>query len=307
MSMSITQREADPAGYRRLLDMIGQANRDGLPMKGQVMGRGIGLILGLELTDHPFTGYPSYQEVARLPFDEKIRRLSDPQLRARILAEQDRDPAHAKRVATWDRLFEIGDNPDYEPPVADSIGARARAKGMAPAAYAYDVMMSRGGRGLLYRPLLNFAGGNLNDVYDMLADPNGIPGLSDGGAHCGTTCDSSITTFDLAYWTRDRPAQRGPRLPLAKMVHDHTARAAAAMGFRDRGIIRPGMKGDVNVIDYDRLRLYPVQVVYDMPGGGRRLIQRATGYVATLVSGVPIVRNDQHTGARPGRLVRSHA
>ena len=163
--------------------------------------------------------------------------------------------------------------------------------------------MKNGGHGLLYRPVLNYAAGNLDAVHEMLTDPNGVPGLSDGGAHCGMTCDSSITTFNLAYWTRDR--KLGPRLSLAKVVKGHTADTAAVMGFRDRGLIAPGMKGDVNVIDYDRLRLYPVEVVYDMPAGGRRLVQRATGYKATLVAGVPIVRDDQHTGARPGRLLRS--
>lgn len=307
MSMSITQREADPDGWKRLLGMIGEAARDGLPIRGQVMGRGIGLVLGWELTDHPFTGHPAYREIAGLPFDERLRRLSDPGMRARLLSEQDRDPAHARRVATWERLFEIGDDPDYEPPVEASIGARAARLGIAPAALAYDTMMGRGGRGLLYRPLLNYAHGNLQSVYEMLTDPNAIPGLSDGGAHCGTTCDSSITTFDLAYWTRDRAPERGPRLPLPKVIHDHTARAAAAIGLHDRGIVAPGMRGDLNVIDYDRLRLYPVRVVHDMPGGGRRLVQPARGYVATLVAGVPIVRDDEHTGARPGRLVRGRA
>ena len=303
LSLNITQREIDPDGWKRLMAMIGEANNQGISIKGQIMGRPIGLVLGFELTQNPFMAYPSFEPLAKLPFADKVRRLADPAVRRSILAEQANDPELGGRVAAFDRLFEVDDNPDYEPPTESSIAARARHSGIGAAAYAYDVLMKNGGHGLLYRPVLNYAAGNLDAVHEMLTDPNGVPGLSDGGAHCGMTCDSSITTFNLAYWTRDR--KLGPRLSLAKVVKGHTADTAAVMGFRDRGLIAPGMKGDVNVIDYDRLRLYPVEVVYDMPAGGRRLVQRATGYKATLVSGVPIVRDDQHTGARPGRLVRA--
>ena len=305
LSLNITQREADPDGWKRLMNMIGEANAARENIKGQVMGRGIGLVLGWELTDNPFTGYPSYAPLHHLPLAEKVRQLADPEVRRRILSEQDKDPLHGKRVAMHERLFEVAENPDYEPPVEDSIGWRAHKLGIAPAELAYDVMMKNGGRGLLHRPLLNYAAGNLDAVYEMLTDPHGVPGLSDGGAHCGMTCDSSITTFNLAYWTRDRSPERGPRLPLAQMVQCLTQRPAQFLGFRDRGVIAPGMKGDVNVIDYDSLRLYPVEVVYDYPAAGRRLIQRASGYKATLVSGELIVRDDCHTGARPGRLLRS--
>lgn len=303
LSMNITQREADPPGWKRLMNMIGQANRDGLSIKGQVMGRPIGLVLGFELTENPFSGYPGYRSVAHLPFAQKIQALNDPQLRARILSEQDVDAAHGARVAHFDKLFELGAKPDYEPPHADSIGARAARLGCSPQQLAYDTLLADGGRGMLYRPLLNYAGGNLDDVHDMLTDPNAVPGIGDGGAHCGMTCDSSITTFNLAYWTRDR--QLGPRLPLEKMVKGHTLDSAALMGFADRGLIATGKKADINVIDYNRLQVLPVELVYDMPAGGRRLIQKAQGYVATLVSGVPIVRHDEPTGARPGRLLRA--
>ena len=303
LSLNITQREIDPDGWKRLMAMIGEANNQGISIKGQIMGRPIGLVLGFELTQNPFMAYPSFEALAKLPFAEKVRRLADPAVRRSILAEQASDPELGGRVAAFDRLFEVNDNPDYEPPAESSIAARARHSGVGAAAYAYDVLMKNDGHGLLYRPVLNYAAGNLDAVHEMLTDANGVPGLSDGGAHCGMTCDSSITTFNLAYWTRDR--KLGPRLSLAKVVKGHTADTAAVMGFRDRGLIAPGMKGDVNVIDYDRLRLYPVEVVYDMPADGRRLVQRATGYKATLVSGVPIVRDDQHTGARPGRLVRA--
>ena len=303
LSLNITQREIDPDGWKRLMAMIGEANNQGISIKGQIMGRPIGLVLGFELTQNPFMAYPSFDVLAKLPFADKVRRLAHPEVRRAILAEQAADPAMGGRVGAFDQLFEVDDNPDYEPLPESSVAAQARRRGINPAEHAYDVLMKNGGHGLLYRPVLNYAAGNLDAVHEMLTDPNGVPGLSDGGAHCGMTCDSSITTFNLAYWTRDRT--RGPRLPLAKVVKGHTADTAAVMGFKDRGVIAPGMKGDVNVIDYDKLRLYPVEVVYDMPAGGRRLVQRATGYKATLVAGVPIVRDDQHTGARPGRLLRS--
>jgi N-acyl-D-aspartate/D-glutamate deacylase len=305
LSLNITQREADPPGWKRLMNMIGDANNAGVPIKGQIMGRPIGLVLGFELTDHPFTGYPSYQPLANLPFAEKIRALSDPAVRARILSEKDPNAAHGTRVALYEKVFEIGDPPDYEPTIEQSVAARAKREGKDPEEVAYDIMLKNGGHGLLYRPLLNYAHGNLNDVHDMLTDPNGVPGLSDGGAHCGMTCDVSITTFNLAYWTRDR--KLGPKLKLKDVIKGHTSASAKLMGIKDRGILAPGMKADINVIDYDRLRIFPVEVLYDMPAGGRRLVQRAEGYVATYVSGVPILRDDTPTGARPGRVLRSAA
>lgn len=305
MSMSITQREADPEGWRRLMDLIAEGNRDGLQIRGQVLGRGIGLVLGWDLSDHPFTGCPSYQLIRHLPVEQRLRQLADPALRARLVSESDIDPLHARRVARWDRLFQIDDEPDYEPAFEASLAARAARAGLTPAEIAYDLMMARSGAGLLYRPLLNYAHGNLDAVHQMLTDPFSVPGLSDGGAHCATTCDSGITTFNLAYWTRDRPAGRGPRIALAKMVHDLTARSAATIGLHDRGIVAPGFKADLNVIDYDKLQLRPVRLVRDMPAGGRRLVQPARGYVATLVNGVAVVLDDAPTGARPGRLVRA--
>jgi N-acyl-D-aspartate/D-glutamate deacylase len=302
LSMNITQRETDPEGWRRMMRMIGEANNAGHLMRGQIMGRPIGLVLGFELTDNPFSGHPSYKAIAHLPFEERVRRLADPALRAKIISEQDVNPLHGKRVAHYERLYETGENADYEPLPDQSIAGRAKRERCSPAELAYDIMMKQGGRGMLYRALLNYAHGSLNDVYDMLSDPYGVPGIGDGGAHCGTTCDSSITTFNLAYWTRDR--KLGPRLSLEKMVKGHTRDAAALIGLEDRGVVAPGKKADINVIDYDRLGIDPVRVVYDMPGGGRRLVQGAHGYVATLVSGIPTVRHDKLTGERPGRLLR---
>ena len=305
LSMNVNQREADPAGVMRFLDLIAEANRDGLDIKGQVMGRPIGLVLGFELTQNPFRNLPSYKPLAGLPFAERYKALCDPALRARLLAEEDPDAYLASRIQRRDKLFPVEDNPDYEPRFEDSVAARAERAGTTPQAWAYDFMLGKGGRNMLYRPLLNFAHNNLDDVHAMLTHPNTVPGIGDGGAHCGMTCDSSITTFNIAYWTRDR--KRGPRPPLEKIIKGHTLDSARHMGLSDRGRIAPGLKADLNVIDYERLRIFPLDVTYDLPGGARRLIQRAEGYVATLVSGVPILRDDQPTGARPGRLLRSGA
>ena len=303
LSMNVNQREIDPEGVDRLMKMIGEANRDGLQIKAQVMGRPIGLVLGFELTQNPFCGHPSFQPLAKLPFVERIRALGNPELRQKILAEHDSDAIRVSRIARYDKLFPVDERPDYEPRFEHSVTARARSSGVTPAEWAYDFLLKDGGKHMLYRPLLNFAGGNLDGVYDMMTDPNSVPGIGDGGAHCGMTCDSSITTFNLSYWTRDRTL--GPRLSIEKIVKGHSADSAALLGFSDRGRIAPGLKADINVIDYDRLRILPLEIIYDMPGGARRLVQKAEGYVATLVSGIPILRHDQPTGERPGRLLRS--
>jgi N-acyl-D-aspartate/D-glutamate deacylase len=305
LSMNVNQREADPAGVMRLLDMIAEANRDGLAIKAQVMGRPIGLVLGFELTQNPFCNMPSYRPLASMSHDERVRALHDPQLRARLTTETDPDAYLASRIGRWDKLFPVEEQPDYEPRYEDSVAARAAREGVSPQQWAYDYLLGRGGRNMLYRPLLNFAHCTLDDVHTMLTHPDAIPGIGDGGAHCGMTCDSSISTFNLAYWTRDRTL--GPRLPLEKVVKAHTLDSARHMGLGDRGRIATGLKADINVIDYDRLRIFPLDVTYDLPGGARRLIQRAQGYAATLVSGVPTLRDDQPTGARSGRLVRSGA
>ena len=305
LSMNVNQREADPDGVMRLLDMIGAANQDGLPIRAQVMGRPIGLVLGFELTQNPFCNRPSYQPLSGLPFAERVAALRDPALRQRLVTEHDPDAWLASRIERWDKLFPVDAHPDYEPRPEDSVAARAQRAGQTPDEWAYDFMLGNDGRNMLYRPLLNFAHYNLDDVHRMLTHPNAVPGIGDGGAHCGMTCDSSITTFNIAYWTRDR--KLGPRLPLEKVIRGHTLDSASHMGLTDRGRIAPGLKADINVIDYERLRIFPLDVTYDLPGGARRLIQRAAGYVTTLVSGVPILRDDQPTGARPGRLLRSGA
>jgi N-acyl-D-aspartate/D-glutamate deacylase len=207
-----------------------------------------------------------------------------------------------RRVTKWDRIFPLGDPPDYEPPAETSVAARAAREGRNPAEVAYDMLLEKGGKAILYRPLSNYTYGTLDTVRDMMCHPNALIGLGDGGAHVGILSDASAITYMLTHWARDRT--RGPKLPLAWAIKRLTSDNARAIGLNDRGVIRRGAKADINVIDFDRLRLHAPEVVYDLPSGGRRLIQKVDGYEATIVSGEVVNREGKATGKLPGRLVR---
>jgi N-acyl-D-aspartate/D-glutamate deacylase len=301
LSISIGQSDASPEAWRAMLGAIAEANRAGLAIKAQVAARAIGLLLGLEATLHPFASHPSFREIAALPLAEKVARLRDPALRRRLLAEQPA-PVLAGLVWQFERLFALGDPPDYEPPREKSVAAEAARLGIAPAERVLDLLLERDGRALLYRPFLNYSHFNLDAVREMLLDPNTVPGLGDAGAHCGMICDGSFPTYLLAHWGRSRT--RGERIPIERLVKGQTADTAALVGLHDRGRIAPGQKADLNLIDLERLALRPPEVVSDLPAGGKRLLQRATGYVATVQSGLVTFENGESTGALPGRLVR---
>jgi N-acyl-D-aspartate/D-glutamate deacylase len=302
LSITILQRDNKPEEWRRLMARVAEAQRAGLPMMGQVLTRPTGIMLGFEISQNPFVGRPSWSEVEPLPFPERMKRLVEPQFRARLIAETVQDETLSRRVTKWDRIFPLGDPPDYEPPAETSIAATAAQQGRKPAEVAYDLLLENGGKSILYRPLSNYTYGTLDTVHDMMCHPNTLIGLGDGGAHVGILCDASAITYMLTHWTRDR--RRGPRVPLPWAIKRLTRDNARAIGLNDRGILRCGAKADINVIDYDRLRLHSPEVVYDLPAGGRRLIQRIDGYVATLVSGKIVMRDGQPTGVLPGRLVR---
>ncbi|TXL72355.1 amidohydrolase family protein [Vineibacter terrae] len=305
MSISLAQADRAPGKWRRALDLIRRAVDDGLEIRAQVCGRAVGLLYGIELSMNPFCTHPSWAAIADLPLAGKVAALRDPQMRRRLLDEEPGDPALRDRLFNFEKLFPLRDPPDYEPAPDASIAALAARAGRRPADLAYDLLLERDGRAILYRPLLNYATGALDECREMLQHRDTIIGLGDGGAHCGIICDASLPTFMLTHWTRDR--RRGPRLSLPDVVRAQSRDTALAVGLTDRGLIAPGYKADINVIDHDRLRLHAPEIVYDLPSGGRRLIQRSEGYRATIVSGTITTRDDQPTGALPGRLVRGGA
>jgi N-acyl-D-aspartate/D-glutamate deacylase len=307
LSFSLLEGALGPLSYRwaEILDWVAAANGEGLPMKGQVLGRAIGLVFGHELTLNPFYSVESYRALSHLPFDERIAQLRRPEVRARVLGEPiDSNPSNVlgRMVRDFAGMFLLGDPPDYEPASETSIAAEARRRGVSPESLAYDLLLERDGRNLLYYAIANYAHGSLDSCLAMMQHPGSVLGLGDGGAHCGTICDGSAPTFMLTHWARDR--RRGERLTLPWIVSALSRNTARAVGLLDRGLIASGFKADLNVIDIDRLRLHPPEVTYDLPTGGRRLVQRAEGYAATIVSGAIVYRDGKPTGALPGRLVR---
>jgi N-acyl-D-aspartate/D-glutamate deacylase len=303
ISFSITQNDKAPQRWRQTLDSINEASGRGLSITAQIAARPVGLLLGLELSRNPFQTHPSYRAIAGLPLGERLMRLRQPEVRAAILSEtatSTDDPLFFR--PNYDKMYLLGDPPDYEQPPENALGAQARRQGRQPEALAYEAMLTDEGRGMLYVPFLNYADGNLDATREMLRDPCSVPGLSDGGAHCGIICDASFPTYLLTHWTRDRT--RGEKLTIPFVVAAQSRKTALSVGLHDRGVIAPGYKADLNVIDYDRLHLHPPKVHYDLPVGGRRLLQQVDGYEATIVSGTVTQLHGSATEARPGRLVR---
>ena len=304
LSFSLLQSPRHPEQFRYLLDRLSEANDAGLSMKAQVATRPVGVLFGLELTANPFSSHPSYRAIRDLPLAERVARLRDPEFRARLLAEEPHNPRAVGLTPgrAWDRIYPIHDVPDYEPTPDHALATLAAARGVSPYELALDHMLTNDGRGMLYLPLLNYPWNTLDPTYEMLNHPHCVPGLSDGGAHVGMICDGSFPTTNIVHWTRDRT--RGAKLPLERMVKAQCRDTAEIVGLFDRGLIAPGYRADLNVIDYDRLKLKAPQVVYDLPSGGRRLVQRAEGYTATVVAGQTTYRDGTPTGALPGQLLR---
>jgi N-acyl-D-aspartate/D-glutamate deacylase len=303
ISFSVTQNDRAPQRWRQTMDEINAAAARGLSITAQIAARPVGLLLGLELSRNPFQTHPGYKAIAHLPLKERLARLRQPEVRAAILKEgatATDDPLFFR--PNYDKMYLLGDPPDYEQPPENALGPQAARLGKRPEELAYDAMLSNEGRGMLYVPFLNYADGNLDATREMLCDPRSVPGLSDGGAHCGIICDASFPTYLLTHWTRDR--SRGEKLSIPFVVAAQSRKTALSVGLADRGLIAPGHKADINVIDYDRLHLHPPKVHYDLPVGGRRLLQQVDGYDATIVSGVVTQRDGAPTGARPGKLVR---
>lgn len=290
--------------YRVSLDALRKAAEDGLEMRAQVAPRPVGMFYGLDLSFHPFAYHPSYKAIKDLPLAERVARMKDPAFRAQLLSEQaeDTNPVNLKTVKAFQFSFPWNDRPDYEPDLTQTIGKRARAAGLSVEEYAYDLLLANEGQAVFYQPAANYREGNLDAVHEMLQHPNTVVGLADGGAHYGMICDASFPTYFLTRWARDAaPAQR---IPLPRAIAELTSAPAKLAGLEDRGRLAVGCKADINLIDFDRLTLHVPTVRHDLPAGGRRMHQGATGYVATIVSGTVTYREGKPTGALPGRLVR---
>jgi N-acyl-D-amino-acid deacylase len=294
---------ADPA-RSHLFSRVRDANAAGRHIRVQALGRATGAVLGHQLTLHPFCTSPTYRSLAKLPLAEKIAQLHRPEIRAAILSEPlvpDPRNALSNFVQQFDRIFPLADDPDYEPSLADSIAGRAAAMGVPPAELAYDLLLEQGGKRQLYITISNYAEGNLDGMGEILLHPDTVMGLGDGGAHYGAICDASYSTHLLTHWVRDRA--RG-RVKLPHAIRMMTRDTAELVGLKDRGVLAPGYRADINVIDLEHLRLHAPEVIFDLPAGGRRLTQRAEGYRVTMLAGEVVSREGVATGALPGRLVR---
>ncbi len=300
VSFAMLQVDAAPDLWRELLELSAQAATEGARIYPQVAGRPFGMLLGHQTDLHPFGHCPSYAGLLSRPFAERIAELRKPEVRERILAEAKAEPAMF--LTQLRRVFPMGDPPSYEPAYEDSIEAIARARGADPQAFLYDRMLERDGRELFLVPVLNYSGLTADPIREMMHHPNAVLGLGDGGAHCGVICDASIQTFMLTHWVRDRT--RGERIPVEFAIRRMTSDTAKLYSLGDRGLLAPGMRADVNIIDLDGIRLESPEMVYDLPAGGKRFMQRARGYRATIVAGEPTLEHDELTGALPGRLVR---
>ncbi|MES2714902.1 MAG: amidohydrolase family protein [Pseudomonadota bacterium] len=305
LSYSLIQMPTgDRTAWRQSLSALSQAAADGLQIRAQVAPRPVGMFYGLELSFHPFAYHPSYKAIKHLPLAERVAKMREPALRARLLAEQaeDSNPVNLKTVKSFQYSYVWGSQADYEPALDQRIDQRAREAGQSVEAFSYDLLLADEGRAIFYQPGANYRDGNLDAVREMLGHPQAVVGLADGGAHYGMICDASFPSYYLARWARD--AQGAQQIPLPQAIAALTSVPAALAGLADRGQLSVGLKADINLIDLARLQVHVPTVAHDLPAGGRRMHQRADGFVATIVAGRITYRDGVATGALPGRLVR---
>ncbi len=305
ITFALAQSPIQPQVWRETLARIDELAATGLRIVPQVPCRPTGMLYGLQSSLHPFITHPTYRsELAGLPLAERVASLRTPAVRARLLAEEPGTDNAIARVlmSNWAFIFPLGDPPDYEPAPEASVAATAAREGQRPEEVVYDWLLERDGRQLLFAPLANYVDGNFDALREMMLHPRTVLGLSDGGAHCGLICDASMPTFLLTHWVRDR--KRGARIPLEQAVRLQTGNTAAIYGLADRGALAPGKKADINIIDLDALQLHAPEMVFDLPAGSRRLVQRVEGYRATIVSGEVTFEDGEVTAARPGGVVR---
>ena len=302
VTFGMTQGNNDTMLYRRILEATAAAAADGATVIAQVAGRASGLLFGMDTTYHPFKGRPTWDGLATLTADDKLAEMRNASVRTAILDERPENVAMSLLERMADRIWPIGDDLDYEPPLHTSVGAIAARTGRSTGDVLYDMILERPADALFMIPVNNYAHNTFDALHEMITHPQAVLGLADGGAHVAIICDASIPTTMLTHWTRDRT--RGPKLSLPFVVKRQTHDTAALYGLHDRGLLCAGYKADVNIIDYDNLHLRMPEMAYDLPGGARRLVQKADGYVATIVSGTVVSRGGAFTGELPGRVLR---
>jgi N-acyl-D-amino-acid deacylase len=304
VSVNVNQLDDGSEVWRKTLALLTTAHETGEKIVAQTAGRSIGILMCLEGSVHPLLAHPAYHEVMHLPFAERVAALSDPVRRQRFIDEVPQDGFYKGLVTkALKRMYPVtSGNIDYEPHPSQSIGEQSKATGIPAMKLIVDHMLSNGGKGMIYSPFFNYMYGDLSMTYEMMQHPQTRNGLSDAGAHCGAICDGGMPTFMLTHWVRDRT--RGPKLSLEHIVYRQTRHTAELHGLLDRGLLKPGMKADINIIDFEHLGFDMPYMAYDLPANGRRLVQHANGYVKTFVNGVQTVDNDAFTGELPGALIR---
>ena len=295
------QSPFNPEGYRDVLAHAQALQEEGVQFVPQVGNRPTGMLFGLQSSFHPFITHPTYRKIANLPLDERVAELRKPEVAAQLLSEEGK--INSPLMSRWEQMFPLGETPDYEPTQDSSVAAEAERRGCKPQEVALEWLLERDGKALFFAPLASYVNYNFDAIREMVSHPATVLGLSDGGAHCGLICDASMTTFNLTHWARDR--KRGEKLPLEYVVQQQTQRTAQLYGFTDRGELKPGKRADINVIDFDNLQIHSPEMIFDLPAGGRRLVQYVDGYEATICAGQITFEYGKPTGARPGRLVRA--
>ena len=306
ISITVEQMDQRPDWWHQLLDGIEAAQNKGINMYGQVPPRATGINMGLEVTLNPFTFYPSFYDLSKKSLEEKVATMRDPKFKKKVLSEQPvsiGNPLVEEITQSFNKMFRLGDPANYEPDPDSSFEAIAKKQNISPQEVAYDCLLEKEGKALIYHPLFNYLPGNLDFVEKMLNHPYSISGLGDAGAHCGAISDASFPTTLIQHWGRDRT--RGKKIPLEKLISMQTLETSRLLGISDRGVLKEGYKADINVIDFDNLTLHEPEVLHDLPAGGRRLVQKASGYEYTIVSGQIAFENGEATGALNGRLIRN--
>ncbi|MFN8674178.1 MAG: amidohydrolase family protein [Candidatus Sericytochromatia bacterium] len=304
VTFNLLQTDQAPDMWKKLLALASETEKEGLRVLAQIAGRPSGVLMTWEGTAHPFLSYPTYQKIAHLPFPERLEKLKDPEIRKQILSEEPLDMGDFANFITrgFHKMYKLENNPDYEPSDEMNFINLAKKAGKSCPEFAYDYLMENNGRAIIYFPIFNYSNKNVDHLIEMFEHSQAFLSLGDGGAHCGAICDSSIPTFMLTHWSKERT--RGKKLPLEQVVKIQTKDTASVYGLFDRGEIKVGLKADLNIIDFDKLSLKTPEMVHDLPANGRRFIQKAEGYKYTIVSGEIIMKDGNYTNNLPGKLIK---